>query len=157
MAAEYGLVYRAMAQPPVQDYVPVSWTTLAHVKTEHFRALAHYHAAMALCDVSLATKGELLPKYQQVFQPAVTREPQGHTVPQHPEDYRKLAKAHLKRAILGQEEALRLHMLCRVLRKMDLLLAVVTQALRRSLARYSALEREDDFFEVVEAPDIQRE
>lgn len=67
------------------------------------------------------------------------------------------AKAHLKRAILGQEEALRLHTLCRVLRKVDLLQAVVTQALRRSLAKYSELEREDDFFEAVEAPDIQRE
>lgn len=67
------------------------------------------------------------------------------------------AKAHLKRAIMGQEEALRLHTLCRVLRKVDLLQVVVTQALRRSLAKYSELEREDDFFEATEAPDIQRE
>lgn len=67
------------------------------------------------------------------------------------------AKAHLKRAILGQEEALRLHTLCRVLRQVDLLQVVVTQALRRSLAKYSELEREDDFFEAMEAPDIQRE
>lgn len=67
------------------------------------------------------------------------------------------AKAHLKRAILAQEEALRLHTLCRVLRQVDLLQVVVTQALRHSLAKYSELEREDDFFEVAEAPDIQRE
>lgn len=67
------------------------------------------------------------------------------------------AKAHLKRAILGQEEALRLHTLCRVPRKVDLLQVVVTQALRRSLTKYSELEREDDFFEAMEAPDIQRE
>lgn len=40
---------------------------------------------------------------------------------------------------------------------MDLLQVVVTQALRCSLAKYSELEREDDFFEAVEAPDIQRE
>lgn len=39
-----------MAQPPVRDYVPASWTNLAHVKAEHFCALAHYHAAMALCE-----------------------------------------------------------------------------------------------------------
>ncbi|XP_059103742.1 rhophilin-1 isoform X4 [Peromyscus eremicus] len=153
VAAEYGLVHRAMAQPPVQDYLPASWTNLAHVKAEHFCALAHYHAAMALCEGSSADKEELS-RREHVFQPSTTCEPQGPTLPQHPEERRKLAKAHLKRAILGQEEALRLHTLCRVLRTVDLLQVVVTQALRRSLAKYSELEREDDFFEAVEAPDI---
>ncbi|XP_026638362.1 rhophilin-1 isoform X2 [Microtus ochrogaster] len=154
VAAEYGLVHRVMAQPPVRDHLPASWTNLAHVKAEHFSALAHYHTAMALCEGSSAHKGEL-PGQEHVFQPSATCEPQGPTLPQHPEECRKLAKAHLKRAILGQEEALRLHTLCRVLRKVDLLQVVVTQALRRSLAKYSELEREDDFFEAVEAPDIQ--
>ncbi|XP_057647938.1 rhophilin-1 isoform X3 [Chionomys nivalis] len=154
VAAEYRLVHRVMAQPPVRDYLPASWTNLAHVKAEHFSALAHYHTAMALCEGSSADKGEL-PGQERVFQPSATCESQGPTLPQHPEERRKLAKAHLKRAILGQEEALRLHTLCRVLRKVDLLQVVVTQALRHSLAKYSELEREDDFFEAVEAPDIQ--
>lgn len=66
-------------------------------------------------------------------------------------------KAHLRRAILGQEEALRLHAVCRALRRVDLLQAVLAQALRRSLAKYSELDLEDDFFEATEAPDIQRE
>lgn len=66
-------------------------------------------------------------------------------------------KAHLRRAILGQEEALRLHAVCRALRRVDLLQAVLGQALQRSLARYSELDLEDDFFEATEAPDIQRE
>ncbi|CAH6791029.1 Rhpn1 [Phodopus roborovskii] len=157
VAAEYGLVHRAMAQPPVQDYLPASWTNLAHVKSEHFCALAHYHAAMALCEDS-SDEGELS---RHIFQPSTTCDPQGPTassiqkMPQHLEERRKLAKAHLKRAILGQEEALRLHTLCRVLREVDLLQVVVTQALRCSMAKYSELEREDDFFEAVEAPDIQ--
>ncbi|XP_010637551.1 rhophilin-1 isoform X2 [Fukomys damarensis] len=154
VAAEYRLVHRAMAQPPVQDYVPPSWTTLVHVKAEHFRALAHYHAAVALCDSSPAAEGEL-PMHEQVFQPPRSPEYQGPPLPQQPEERRKLAKAHLKRAILGQEEALRLHAMCRVLRTVDLLQAVVAQALRHSLAKYSELEREDDFFEATEAPDIQ--
>nr|XP_039320851.1 rhophilin-1 isoform X4 [Saimiri boliviensis boliviensis] len=64
-------------------------------------------------------------------------------------------KAHLKRAILGQEEALRLHTLCRVLREVDLLRAVVAQALQRSLAKYSELDYEDDFREAAEAPDVR--
>ncbi|XP_034822688.2 rhophilin-1 isoform X4 [Pan paniscus] len=117
VAAEYRLVHRTMAQPPVHDYVPVSWTALVHVKAEYFRSLAHYHVAMALCNGS--------------------------------------RKAHLKRAILGQEEALRLHALCRVLREVDLLRAVISQTLQRSLAKYAELDREDDFCEAAEAPDIQ--
>lgn len=52
VAAEYGLVHRVMSQPPVRDYLPASWTNLAHVKAEHFSALAHYHTAMALCEGS---------------------------------------------------------------------------------------------------------
>lgn len=152
VAAEYGLVHRAMAQPPVQDYVPPSWITLVHVKTEHLHALAHYHAAMALCDSSSEDK---LPTREQAFQSPHSPESHGPPLPQQPEERRKLAKAHLKRAILGQEEALRLHALCRVLRTVDLLQAVVAQALRHSLAKYSELEREDDFFEASEAPDIK--
>lgn len=69
----------------------------------------------------------------------------------------RAGKAHLKRAILGQEEALRLHAVCRALRRVDLLQAVLGQALRRSLAKYSELDLEDDFFEATEAPDIRRE
>ncbi|KAM6171843.1 rhophilin-1 [Erethizon dorsatum] len=154
VAAEYRLVHQAMAQPPVQDYVPPSWTTLVHVKAEHFCALAHYHAAVALCDTSPAAEDKL-PMHEQVFQPPHCPESQDPLLPQQPEERRTLAKAHLKRAILGQEEALRLHALCRVLRTVDLLQAVVAQALRHSLAKYSELEREDDFFEAAEAPDIQ--
>nr|XP_055170349.1 rhophilin-1 isoform X2 [Nyctereutes procyonoides] len=117
VAAEYRLVHQTMAQPPVRDYVPFPWTALVHVKAEHFRALAHYHAAVALCDSP--------------------------------------RKAHLKQAILGQEEALRLHAVCRALRRVDLLQAVLARALRCSLAKYSELDREDDFLETSEAPDIQ--
>lgn len=141
VAAEYRRVQAAMAQPPAHSCIPASWTALVQVKAEHFRALAHYHAAAGLCDGAPAAAGSP-PSSEQVF-------------PAEPEERRRLAKAHLKRSILGQEEALRLHALCRVLRQVDLLQAAVARALRRSLARYSQLDREDDFSEVAEAPDIQ--
>uniref|UniRef100_A0A8C3WGC0 Rhophilin Rho GTPase binding protein 1 n=1 Tax=Catagonus wagneri TaxID=51154 RepID=A0A8C3WGC0_9CETA len=50
VAAEYRLARQTMAQPPARDYVPFSWTTLVLAKAEYFRALAHYQAALALCD-----------------------------------------------------------------------------------------------------------
>ncbi|XP_059251270.1 rhophilin-1 isoform X6 [Mustela nigripes] len=157
VAAEYRQVHQTMAQPPVRDYVPFPWTTLAHVKEEYFRALAHYHAAMALCDSPPAAEVDF-PMRQQALRghPAASEpEPWGTGLPQKPEERRKLGKAHLKRSILGQEEALRLHAVGRALRTVDLLQAVLTQALRRSLAKYSELDLEDDFLETTEAPNIQ--
>uniref|UniRef100_A0A8D1ZJN4 Rhophilin Rho GTPase binding protein 1 n=1 Tax=Sus scrofa TaxID=9823 RepID=A0A8D1ZJN4_PIG len=155
VAAEYRLVHQTMAQPPVRDYVPFSWTTLVLVKAEYFRALAHYQAALALCDGPPAAEVEL-PALEQVFLgPPAPSEPRAPALPQEGEERRKLGKAHLKRAILGQEEALRLHAVCRALRRVDLLQVVLAQALQRSLAKYSELDLEDDFFEATEAPDIR--
>ncbi|XP_047583947.1 rhophilin-1 isoform X3 [Lutra lutra] len=157
VAAEYRQVHQAMAQPPVRDYVPFPWTTLAHVKAEYFCALAHYHTAMALCDSPSAAEADF-PAPQQALhgRPATSEpEPWGAGLPREPEERRKLGKAHLKRSILGQEEALRLHAVGRALRTVDLLQAVLAQALRRSLAKYSELDLEDDFLETTEAPDIQ--
>ncbi|XP_051697791.1 rhophilin-1 isoform X4 [Oryctolagus cuniculus] len=167
VAAEYRRVQAAMAQPPAHSCIPASWTALVQVKAEHFRALAHYHAAAGLCDGARECP-PVRPRARLQAEPgpgltaalptaaAAGSPPSSEQVfPAEPEERRRLAKAHLKRSILGQEEALRLHALCRVLRQVDLLQAAVARALRRSLARYSQLDREDDFSEVAEAPDIQ--
>nr|DBA23891.1 TPA: hypothetical protein GDO54_011606 [Pyxicephalus adspersus] len=52
----YTLVHRTMMHPPVKDYVPFSWTTMARVKAEHFSALSHYHTGNALCDFTSKTQ-----------------------------------------------------------------------------------------------------
>lgn len=46
----YLMVQQTMAQPLMKDYVPFSWASMVQVKAEHFRALSHYYAAVALCD-----------------------------------------------------------------------------------------------------------
>ncbi|XP_021544247.1 rhophilin-1 [Neomonachus schauinslandi] len=155
VAAEYRQVHRTMTQPPVRDYVPFPWTTLVHVKAEYFCALAHYHAAVALCDSPPAAEEDSPVLPQAFLGPPATSEPRGAVLLQEQEERRNLGKAHLKRSILGQEEALRLHAVCRALRRVDLLQAVLAQTLQRSLAKYSELDREDDFLETAEAPDIQ--
>lgn len=66
-------------------------------------------------------------------------------------------KAHLRRAVIRHEEAMRVHGLCKVLRKMDILQDVLALAHKRSLHMYSELDREDDFDETAEAPEIQGE
>lgn len=44
------LVNTAMSQAPVKENIPYSWSKLAQVKSDHFRALAHYFVATILSD-----------------------------------------------------------------------------------------------------------
>uniref|UniRef100_A0A4W2C550 Rhophilin Rho GTPase binding protein 1 n=1 Tax=Bos indicus x Bos taurus TaxID=30522 RepID=A0A4W2C550_BOBOX len=89
VAAEYRLVHRTMAQPPVRGYVPFPWITLVHVKAEHFHALAHYHAALGLCDGASVAESEL-PVLEKVF--LASAEARGPALPQEREERSKLAK-----------------------------------------------------------------
>ncbi|KAG9468616.1 hypothetical protein GDO78_022322, partial [Eleutherodactylus coqui] len=153
----YTLVYRTMMHPPVKDYVPFSWTTMVRVKAEHFKALSHYHAANALCDFSTSPGLELI-EHEKVFLHLHTSPPEGPPISfllQDQEERRKLGKAHLKKAVIKHEEAMRIHGLCKILRKMDILQEVLTLAHRRSLNKYSDIDHEEDFFETGEVPDIQ--
>ncbi|XP_063777278.1 rhophilin-1 isoform X1 [Pseudophryne corroboree] len=153
----YTLVYRTMMHPPVKDYVPFSWTTMVRVKAEHFKALSHYHAANALCDFSTSPGQELM-DHEKAFLQFHTTPPEGLNISfllQDQEERRKLGKAHLKTAVMKHEEAMRIHGLCKILRKMDILQEVLALAHKRSLSNYSDIDHEEDFFETGDAPDIQ--
>ena len=39
-----------MIQTPIKDNVPLFWSTMSQVKTNHYRSMAHYFAASALLD-----------------------------------------------------------------------------------------------------------
>ncbi|XP_056621399.1 rhophilin-1 [Triplophysa dalaica] len=153
----YSLVLQAMSVPLLKDYVPFSWISMVQVKTHHFRALAHYYTAVALCDCSGMRyddddddEGREIKALIQIH----TRRPDKLNL-QDPEDKRRLGKAHLRKAIMRHEEALRLHGVCKMLRKMDILQEVLSRAHARSLEKYSDIDQEDDFCEVAEAPEIQ--
>ncbi|KAA0708203.1 Rhophilin-1 GTP-Rho-binding protein 1 [Triplophysa tibetana] len=153
------MVAQAMSVPLLKDYVPFSWISMVQVKTHHFRALAHYYTAVALCDCSGMRydddnddddEGREIKALIQIH----TRRPDKLNL-QDPEDKRRLGKAHLRKAIIRHEEALRLHSVCKMLRKMDILQEVLSRAHARSLEKYSDIDQEDDFCEVAEAPEIQ--
>uniref|UniRef100_A0A8C2WNB4 Rhophilin Rho GTPase binding protein 1 n=1 Tax=Cyclopterus lumpus TaxID=8103 RepID=A0A8C2WNB4_CYCLU len=146
----YLLVQQTMTQPLMKDYVPFSWASMVQVKSEHFRALSHYYAAVALCDHTQEAEKAFLQLY--VSSPAGP--PLGQVL-RDPEKRRKLGKAHLRRAVIRHEEAMRVHGLCKILRKMDILQDVLSLTHKRSLDKYSELDREDDFDETAEAPEIQ--
>uniref|UniRef100_A0A3P9CLU3 Rhophilin Rho GTPase binding protein 1 n=1 Tax=Maylandia zebra TaxID=106582 RepID=A0A3P9CLU3_9CICH len=157
----YLLVQQTMTQPLMKDYVPFSWVSMVQVKSEHFRALSHYYAAVALCDHMLLAGGEEEEEEaEKAFlqcHASVPAGPQLSQVLQDPEKRRKLGKAHLRRAVIRHEEAMRVHSLCKILRKMDILQDVLSVTHKRSLDKYSELDREDDFDEIAEAPEIQCE
>lgn len=146
----YSLVLQAMSVPLLKDYVPFSWISMVQVKTHHFRALAHYYTAVALCDCSGVPDEDDDKALIQIH----TRQPDKLNL-QDTEDKRRLGKAHLRKAIIRHEEALRLHGVCKMLRKMDILQEVLSHAHTRSLEKYSDIDQEDDFCEVAEAPEIQ--
>nr|XP_029542758.1 rhophilin-1 [Oncorhynchus nerka] len=154
----YSLVLQTMSQPLVKDYVPFSWASMVQVKAEHFRALSHYYAAVALCDRTQSIdeeecdeEGEKALLQLHVSNPAG---PPLSQVLRDPEERRKLGKAHLRRALIRHEEAMRVHGLCKILRKMDILQEVLSFVHKRSLDKYSEMDREDDFDETAEAPEI---
>ncbi|CDQ91852.1 unnamed protein product [Oncorhynchus mykiss] len=157
----YSLVLQTMSQPLVKDYVPFSWASMVQVKAEHFRALSHYYAAVALCDRTQSIdeedcdeEGEKALLQLHVSNPAG---PPLSQVLRDPEERRKLGKAHLRRALIRHEEAMRVHGLCKILRKMDILQEVLSFVHKRSLDKYSEMDREDDFDETAEAPEIHCE
>uniref|UniRef100_A0A8C8BV05 Rhophilin, Rho GTPase binding protein 1 n=1 Tax=Oncorhynchus tshawytscha TaxID=74940 RepID=A0A8C8BV05_ONCTS len=151
----YSLVLQTMSQPLVKDYVPFSWASMVQVKAEHFRALSHYYAAVALCDrTQCDEEGEKALLQLHVSNPAG---PPLSQVLRDPEERRKLGKAHLRRALIRHEEAMRVHGLCKILRKMDILQEVLSFVHKRSLDKYSEMDREDDFDETAEAPEIHCE
>ncbi|TWW58426.1 rhophilin-1 isoform X2 [Takifugu flavidus] len=169
----YVLVQQTMTQPLMKDYVPFSWASMVQVKSEHFAALSHFYAAAALCDHTLCAEQEEQQEQEEQEQEQeqedsqeseeaflhfyinVPAGPSLSQILQDPEKRRRLGKAHLRRAVIRHEEAMRVHSLCKVLRKMDILQDVLALTHRRSLDKYSELDREDDFDETAEAPEIQ--
>nr|XP_057929507.1 rhophilin-1 [Doryrhamphus excisus] len=154
----YVLVQQAVSQPLMKDYVPFSWASMVQVKAEHFRALSHYFAAVAFCDQMLSEEENCEEEAEKAFLQFYVSTPAGphwHQLLRDPEQRRKLSKAHLRLAVMRHEEAMRIHGLCKILRKMDILQDILSVAHKRSLDKYSEMDREDDFDETAEAPEIR--
>ncbi|NXA26921.1 RHPN2 protein, partial [Ibidorhyncha struthersii] len=152
----YMLVNTAMNQEPVKENIPYSWSKLAQIKSDHYKALAHYFIATILCDHELQT-GDDEDQQEKALSQLYDHMPEGLmvlTVLKDKVQRKQLGKAHLHKAIVYHEEALRVCGLCKKLRNIDVLQEVLTAAHKRSLLKYAQQEKEDDFLSLIQAPDI---
>ncbi|XP_071612859.1 rhophilin-2 [Heliangelus exortis] len=152
----YMLVNTAMNQEPVKENIPYSWSKLAQIKSDHYKALAHYFIATILCDHELQS-GDDEDQQEKALSQLYDYMPEGLmvlTVLKDKLQRKQLGKAHLRKAIVYHEEALRVCGLCKKLRNIDVLQEVLTAAHKRSLLKYAQQETEDDFLSLIQAPDV---
>uniref|UniRef100_G3PPU8 Rhophilin, Rho GTPase binding protein 2 n=1 Tax=Gasterosteus aculeatus aculeatus TaxID=481459 RepID=G3PPU8_GASAC len=143
----YDQVHQSMIQTPIKDNVPFFWSTMSQVKTNHYRSMAHYFVASALMD-------------HQAGQPLSEGQGEGcfckgiRNPPFAVANLVSYGKAHIRRAILGHEEALRIYSLCHHLNKLEILQDILTASHQRSVNKCSENEDEEEFTDYTEAPDI---
>uniref|UniRef100_A0A8C5RMJ9 Rhophilin Rho GTPase binding protein 2 n=1 Tax=Laticauda laticaudata TaxID=8630 RepID=A0A8C5RMJ9_LATLA len=152
----YMLVDTAMNQAPVKENIPYSWSKLAQVKSDHFRALAHYFVATMLCDHQ-SHQADDEDQQEKAFCQLYDHMPEGMTplaVLRDRSQRKQLGRLHLHKALLYHKEALRVCSLCTKLRNIEILQEILSVAHKRSLLKYTQQEQIDDFFSLVPAPNI---
>ncbi|XP_006114990.1 rhophilin-2 isoform X1 [Pelodiscus sinensis] len=152
----YMLVNTAMNQTPVKEKIPYTWSNLAKIKSDHYKALAHYFVATLLSDHQLNPSDDE-DKQEKAWSQLHDYMPEGLTsltILRDKVQRKQLGKAHLRKAIVYHEEALRVCGLCKKLRDIDILQEILSVAHKRSLSKYAQHEEEDDFLSLTEASTV---
>ncbi|XP_045540551.1 rhophilin-2 [Papilio machaon] len=147
LAHVYKQLYDKMQTEGVFNYVPYSWVSLVHVKTEFYKALAHQYCGVALLQSPGPRAADRL---AQLHAPDRT---QGSNNSVSEVEPIALGRAHLAEALALYEEALRLQRMCRELRGKEALSRCVT-AQRERAARARGGREEPDFADIIDAPAI---
>ncbi|XP_039255270.2 rhophilin-2-B-like [Styela clava] len=162
VAEKYTLVHTAMTVPPVSETIPNSWINMVDVKSQHYKALAHYYTSVGLLDqVDKAEVEEISDLLSSFYLKSENDEniPSTENVVKRKDDRKRLGMAHLDQAIFLHEKASSLIKMCKSLNKVDTLQNFVNVAHKRSLEKKINLdtsysEENSDFFEVIDVPDI---
>uniref|UniRef100_A0A8C2ZRW6 Rhophilin, Rho GTPase binding protein 2 n=1 Tax=Cyclopterus lumpus TaxID=8103 RepID=A0A8C2ZRW6_CYCLU len=152
----YDLVHQSMIQTPIKDNVPFFWSTTTQVKTNHYRSMAHFFVASALLDHQLGLSDDE-DQQEKTLSQVYDRLPEGRSpldILKRRDERERIGKAHIRRAITGHEEALRIYSLCHHLNKLEVLEDILRASLQRSLNKCSENEDEEEFTDYTEAPDI---
>ncbi|XP_028257630.1 rhophilin-2 isoform X1 [Parambassis ranga] len=152
----YDQVHQSMIQTPIKDNVPLFWSTMSQVKTNHYRSMAHYFVASALLDHRLGPNDDE-DQQEKTLSQVYDQLPEGRSpldILKKKDERHRIGKAHIRRAILGHEEALRIYGLCHHSNKMEVLQDILIASHQRSLNKLSENEIEEEFTDYMEAPDI---
>uniref|UniRef100_A0A674PKS1 Rhophilin, Rho GTPase binding protein 2 n=1 Tax=Takifugu rubripes TaxID=31033 RepID=A0A674PKS1_TAKRU len=160
----YDQVHQSMIQMPIKDNVPLFWSTMAQIKTNHYRSMAHFFVASALLDhqckkisLNINCWEASVASQEKTLSQVYDNIPEGRTpldILKKQDERQCVGKAHIRRAIQGHEEALRIYGLCPSLNSLELLHGILKASHQRSLNKYSENEKEDEFPDYTEAPDI---
>ncbi|XP_077570001.1 rhophilin-2 isoform X2 [Stigmatopora nigra] len=152
----YDHVHQSMIQTPVKDNVPFFWSTMSQVKTNHYRSMAHYFLALALLDHQVSPSDDE-DQHEKTLSQVYDRLPDGCSpldVLKKPAERERIGKAHIRRAIAGHEEALRIYSLCHHLNKLEMLQDILKASHQRSLRKAGDNQTDEEFTDYLEAPDI---
>ncbi|XP_072373853.1 rhophilin-2 isoform X2 [Scyliorhinus torazame] len=151
----YNLINQSITQAPIKEHVPPAWFYTVQVKLQHYRALAHYFVAVAMLDHQLNSKDDV-DQQEMLLSQLYDAMPDGLaplSILRSKEERKRVGKAHLRKAVMGHEEAVRVQSLCRSLRKIEILQEILRVSHKRSLNKYAEHEQEDDF-DMMAAPNI---
>ncbi|XP_063388024.1 rhophilin-2-B [Cydia fagiglandana] len=156
-AHTYTQLYQKMQTEGVFNYVPYSWVSLVHVKTEFYKALAHQYAALGLLHA------DSTPRARQRVAALYTssdRNVDNGSVPNTKMDddldFTVVGRAHLIEAQALYEEAQRLQRMCRELRGKEPLARVIRAHAERAARERATLRDSPDLseMELLDAPTI---
>ncbi|XP_041978295.1 rhophilin-2 isoform X2 [Aricia agestis] len=151
LAATYRQLYDKMQTEAVFNYVPYSWVSLVHVKTEFYKALAHQYCATGLMHAAGARAAARL---ADLYGPDQQDDSMLSALKYEDEaDQVALGRAHLSEALALYEEAQRLQRMCRELRDKEALSRVVGAA--RARAERDHTPGQDDLTDLLDAPSIR--
>ncbi|XP_072948190.1 rhophilin-2 isoform X2 [Epargyreus clarus] len=151
LATTYHQLYEKMQTEGVFNYVPYSWVSLVHVKTEFYKALAHQYCATGLLHATSAPSPSRLAAIYAPYDGHNDGSP-GSAAAQL--EASALGRAHLAEALALYEEAARLQRMCRELRNKEALSRTVLAQRERAARERAALRDEPDFAELIDAPHI---
>ncbi|XP_077420134.1 rhophilin-2 isoform X2 [Vanacampus margaritifer] len=152
----YDHVHQCMIQTPVKDNVPFFWSTMSQVKTNHYRSMAHYFMASALLDHHMGPSDDE-DQQEKTLSQVYDHLPDGCSpldILKKPAERERVGRAHIRRAIAGHEEALRIYSLCHHLNKLEVLQDILKASHQRSLHKASDNHTDEEFTDYLVAPDI---
>lgn len=151
----YAGVYQYIDHESVRDYVPYSWISLIQIKREYFNGMAHYHAATGVLHKEAAHMSPTTKDILQFLHSETSTTQLNIRIPKDDAERRLLGKSHLREALVLHEECQRLQRMCRELKTKQALTSVLRSAHRQALQAFTSNEKEDDFRDMLDPPDIQ--